>query len=73
MGGDCLGIVKHEYMQAASGDSELVDKLVAVLIEQRSEAREQKDFATADVIRKKLEKIGIVLEDKPDWTEWRKK
>jgi cysteinyl-tRNA synthetase len=73
LGGDCLGIVKDEYKEAGSGDSELVDKLVAVLIEQRSEAREQKDFAAADEIRNKLEKIGIVLEDKPDRTEWRRK
>ncbi len=46
---------------------------VNVLIEQRSAARSRKDFAAADAVRDKLEGIGIMLEDKPDRTEWRRK
>ena len=73
LGGDCLGIVKDEYPQAGAADDELMDKLVNVLIEQRNEARSRKDFAAADGLRNKLDEIGIVLEDKPDGTAWRKK
>jgi cysteinyl-tRNA synthetase len=73
LGGDCLGIIKDEYPQAAGADDELLERLVNVFIEQRSNARERKDFAAADAVRGKLEEIGIVLEDKPDGTEWRRK
>ncbi len=73
LGGDCLGIVKDEYPQAGTTDSETVEKLVEILIEQRNSARKQKDFADADAIRDRLDQIGITLEDKPSETVWRKK
>jgi cysteinyl-tRNA synthetase len=46
---------------------------VNVLIEQRNEARRNKDFVKADVLRDKLDEMGIILEDKPDGTTWRLK
>ncbi|MCH7556350.1 MAG: cysteine--tRNA ligase [Planctomycetes bacterium] len=73
LGGDCLGIVKEEYPQIGAADEELMDKLVNVLIEQRNEARENKDFAKADELRTKLDEMDILLEDKPDMTTWRMK
>ena len=71
LGGDVLGIVKDEYEQAGSVDNELMDKLVKILVEQRNEARKQKDYARADVIRKKIDEAGIVLEDSQQGTSWR--
>jgi len=50
-----------------------VDKLVDVLIQQRNEARANKDFAKGDELRARLDEIGIVLEDKQDITTWRTK
>ena len=44
---------------------------VESLIEQRLEARRQKDFATSDRIRDELAGRGILLEDGPDGTTWR--
>ena len=73
LGGDCLGIVKEEYPETVAADEKLVDELVGTIIEQRSDARNRRDFAAADAIREKLEKAGIVLEDKPDGTTWRRK
>ena len=73
LGGDCLGIVKEEYPQTGPADDELMDKLVNVLIEQRNEARKNKDFAKADELRTILDEMGIVLEDKTDLTTWRMK
>jgi cysteinyl-tRNA synthetase len=73
LGGDVLGIVPEEYMQASEGDEEMIDGLVKVLIEQRSQARGRKDFAAADAVRDQLAEIGIVLEDKPGETIWRRK
>ena len=42
-------------------------------IELREKAREQKNFDFADGTRAALEDFGIILEDKPDGTEWRMK
>jgi cysteinyl-tRNA synthetase len=46
--------------------------LVEQLIELRAAARKAKDFARADGIRKQLAEFGIVLEDKPGETLWKK-
>jgi cysteinyl-tRNA synthetase len=73
LGADVLGIVKDEYPQIAPADEQMLDKLVNVLIEQRNKARKEKNFGAADAIRDKLDEIGVVLEDRPDRTEWRRK
>jgi cysteinyl-tRNA synthetase len=41
------------------------------LIEERTEARRQKNFKRADEIRAEIEQLGAVLEDKPGSTGWR--
>lgn len=71
LGGDVLGVVKSEYAEAAGGNDEAVGKLVGILIEQRAAARKNKDFATADAVRKRLDEVGIALEDTPQGTQWR--
>jgi len=73
LGGDVLGIVKDKYPEAAGSDDELMGKLVNVLIDQRKQARKEKDFARADELRNRLDAMGIVLEDTPDKTTWRMK
>lgn len=71
LGRDVLGVVKSEYAETAGGNDEAVGKLVAILIDQRAAARKNKDFATADAVRKRLDEAGIVLEDTPQGTQWR--
>ena len=73
LGGDVLGIVREEYPQAAGGDEALLDHLIGLLIQQRQQARAKKDFAAGDAIRNKLTEFGIVLEDSPAGTTWRRK
>jgi len=73
LGGEVLGIVKDDYPQIGAAEEQMLDKLVNVLIEQRKEARRERNFGTADSIRDKLDEIGVVLEDKRDRTEWRRK
>ena len=43
------------------------------LIEKRNQARSDKDWEGADVIREKLDNLGIILEDTPGGTIWKKK
>lgn len=48
----------------------LPDKLMRLIIEIRAAARAAKDFGTADKIRDGLTAAHVVLEDRPDKTEW---
>jgi cysteinyl-tRNA synthetase len=52
---------------------ELDDKQILALIDQRLEARKNRDFAEADRIRDELAEKGIILQDTPQGTRWRTK
>ena len=43
------------------------------LFDERQEARRRRDFARADGARARLEALGVVLEDTPKGTRWRRK
>jgi cysteinyl-tRNA synthetase len=52
---------------------ELGDDAIAALVQQRVEARQQKNFAESDRIRDLLKEQGIILIDQPDGqTRWRR-
>lgn len=48
---------------------ELSDDIQA-LVDQRDEARANKDFATSDKLRDQLKEMGVILEDTPQGTRW---
>lgn len=50
--------------------STALDELVDGLLQQRQEARAQRDFATADAVRDRLQACGIAVEDTPDGPMW---
>ncbi|MBI3560730.1 MAG: cysteine--tRNA ligase [Gammaproteobacteria bacterium] len=57
----------------AGGDNRLDDAMIQALIEQRIAARNAKNFKHADQLRDQLLAAGIVLEDGPTGTTWRRK
>ncbi|MBP2637654.1 MAG: cysS [Firmicutes bacterium] len=69
---DILGILHANDAAAQDGNAELVDALMDIIIEIRQEARQKKDWATADQIRDKLAATGIVLEDSPQGVRWKR-
>ena len=52
-------------------NEDLVEKLMDVLIELRSDVRKEKNWALSDLIRERLREIGVILEDRPDCTSWK--
>ena len=65
---DPLAFVAGET--GGGGDDSAIKRLVA----ERNAAKKAADFPRADAIRKQLDAMGIVLEDKPGGiTEWRRK
>jgi len=51
----------------------LADTDVQLKVDERNEARKQKDFKKADEIRQFLASNGVVIEDKPDGTSrWKR-
>jgi cysteinyl-tRNA synthetase len=53
-------------------DDEELDDEIATLVARRDEARERKDWSEADRLRDELKARGILLEDTPTGTVWRR-
>ena len=62
---DVLGIITERK-------TEILDSEIEDLIEQRTQARKNKDFALADKIRNDLLERGIVLEDTREGVKWKR-
>lgn len=64
LAGDLLGVLGGAEEEVESGvDASLVGGLVELLIEVRTDARKNKNWAAADMIRDRLHDLGIALED----------
>jgi cysteinyl-tRNA synthetase len=68
-GGAVLGIIPDQAQSSANADRE--DGLIRLLIQLRAEARQKKDWATADLVRNQLKALGVILEDRVDGTIWK--
>ncbi len=69
--GNVLGLFQHPPTGSIGDEDQLVGQLMELLIALRTEARQRKDFSTADRIRDGLTAIGITLEDRKDGTGWK--
>ncbi len=70
-----LGLRLLESAKEISGqlpEAVQLDKEIEALLLQRTEAKKQKNYALADSIRNSLHEKGILLEDTPQGTTWKK-
>ena len=67
---DVLGILELVDRDADSDDE--LAAWVEQKLAQRQQAREDRDFETADAIRDELQEAGIVVEDTPQGARWKK-
>ena len=67
-----LGLLYNDAESWFKGTTDAEDTEIEALIAKRAEAKKNKDWATADAIRNELKERGIVLEDSPAGTTWKK-
>ena len=69
---DILGLSLKNDPVITGQDEKLVGALMDILMGLRQSARERKDWATSDAIRKSLQEAGIAVEDSPQGASWKR-
>jgi cysteinyl-tRNA synthetase len=67
-----MGFLTQDPDDWFTGDGDLPAGEIEALLEERRQARADKDFAKADEIRDRLAEAGVQIEDGPDGTTWRR-
>lgn len=67
--GGVLGLFEIE---SGEPSDELVYPVMQSILDARNILRNEEDFKAADLIRQRLESVGIKLEDKPEGTVWKR-
>jgi cysteinyl-tRNA synthetase len=66
-----LGLKDEDESVAGNGGTKIVEGLMNLVLAERKEAREKKDWAKSDVIRETLNKLGVKVKDNKDGgTDW---
>ena len=68
LAGDVLGLLPGTA--STTHNPELLEQTINLLLELRRDFRRQKDFDRADLIRQRLQDLGIELQDSKDGTTW---
>lgn len=66
---EILGL-KPETSEVENKGSELMDKVIDLVLNLRQEAKFRKDWATADKIRDELNTLGVKIKDTKEGFEW---
>jgi cysteinyl-tRNA synthetase len=69
LGGQVLGIIPDDLTQDVG--SELIEGLMEIVLEVRQRYRETKAWDQADLLRERLSKLGIAVEDRSEGPAWR--
>ncbi len=67
-----LGDDPERFLKSGTGASGLDDPTVEAMVAERTQARKDREFERADALRDQLQAAGIILEDGPEGTSWRR-
>lgn len=67
---EIFGLLDEDKQEDSEEGNNLLDEAMNVIIELRQEARTNKDWGTSDLIRDKLQKMGIQIKDSKDGASW---
>lgn len=73
--GGILGILQQEpenFLKSRTSNSDIDENLINSLIIERTQAKKEKNWAKADEVRNRLTSMGIIIEDGPQGTSWRR-
>ena len=73
--GYLLGILQQDpdhWFQQSAGTDDISAEQIESLIEERQQAKLDKDYARADEIRQQLQQQGVLLEDSREGTKWKR-
>ena len=65
-----LGFDLETEAEDPQGDNSKLAQVMDLVLEIRMNARKNKDWATADLIRERMKDTGIVIEDTPEGVRW---
>ena len=66
--GSVLGL---SFQEPESSDSVAAQPFIDLLIQVRTQLRQERQFALSDTVREGLEGLGVTLEDSAEGTTWR--
>ena len=69
---EVLNVLDPEAWRRGSSSEGLADDEIDALVAEREQARADRDWGRADEIRDQLQEAGIVLEDTPSGTRWKR-
>ena len=67
-----LGLMNEDAEKWFDSDADVDGVLIEKMLKDREEARLNKNFEKADEIRKKIESLGVSIEDAPEGPLWKK-
>lgn len=67
---EVLGI-GNNIIEKMKASHEIVNSLLSLILDLRQNMRTRKDWENSDLIRKRLHKIGITIEDAKDGSKWK--
>lgn len=67
---DIFGLLDETGQQVQEGQDNLLEGAMQVILDLRQDARKNKDYATSDLIRDRLQELGIQIKDSKEGASW---